>query len=147
MAFKSILIFLLFISMFGVSDQRHQSGIRLNISEYLSFIILIAFKVYLPPASIFQQHDRELFYSVQSTVTYLLWERCFHVFISVFTLHIYTYVAEVLVRHISVACSPGLRSVHYRLGKNQFLSSVQCRIGILSTPVKAGFRKENSDGI
>lgn len=54
MAFKSILIFLPFISMLGVSDQRHQSGIRLNISEYLSFIILIASKVYLPPASIFQ---------------------------------------------------------------------------------------------
>ena len=54
MSFKSILIFLPFISMLGVSDQRHQSGIRLNISEYLSFIILIASKVYLPPASIFQ---------------------------------------------------------------------------------------------
>ena len=34
MAFKSILIFLPFISMFGESDQRHRSGIRLNISEY-----------------------------------------------------------------------------------------------------------------
>ena len=37
MAFKSILIFLPFISMLGVSDvsdQRHRSGIRLNISEY-----------------------------------------------------------------------------------------------------------------
>ena len=68
---------------------------------------------------------------------------CFYLF----TLHIYTYVAEVLVRHISVACSPGLRSVHYRLAKSQFLSSVQCRIGIQFTPVKAGLRKENSDGI
>ena len=34
MTFKSILIFLPFISMLGESDQRHQSGIRLNISEY-----------------------------------------------------------------------------------------------------------------
>ena len=34
MAFKSILIFLPFISMLGESDQRHRSGIRLNISEY-----------------------------------------------------------------------------------------------------------------